>query len=213
MAETANIGDMFQVTVEGLLEGQHTANVLNFTARAQDTDVELHLILALITCFVTHLIPVLPSGMQLTRVRWKRTSPTLGPEFITTTNLPQAGGGSEDALPSYCSALISIHTALGGRSHRGRMYIAGIPEDATANSFLSLDQPYWAAIAAFIVCVAGKFIAPIPQGGSNFLLGVYSRKIGGSSFPYGVGGFTPATSLERVQLIATTRSRKVGRGN
>jgi len=213
MPVTAVTGDAYQVRIVGRQEGQETNNVLNFVAVTSIDDVELRLITAFITCFITHLLPVLTSKWTLEKVVWKRVRPTLGPEYITVPAGAGAGGGSASALPSYASACISIRTALGGRSHRGRMYIPGIPETATVDSMFDLTHAFWAGLLAFCACVVGDFIAGDPPAANTFQMEVYSRKIGGASFPYGASGYTPIVSLTPDQIVATTRSRKVGRGS
>lgn len=214
MAFPAAINDMFQVRVRGTQEGQETNNVFHFVCVGASADTELKLIVALVSCFITHIIPVASSQWSLTSVLWKRVSPTLGPEFEYIPPAAEVGAGNAAALPSYASVVTSIRTAQGGRSKRGRFYLPGIPENVTVNSRLDTTNAYWTAILAFAACLASKFINPDPAGGVDlFNMGVYSRKIGGSSFPYGAAGFTSATSFVPHDLLATTRSRKVGRGS
>jgi hypothetical protein len=153
------------------------------------------------------------SGFTLERVIWKEVNPVLGIEHVYVPPVAYVGGGLPAALPSFCSALISIRTALGGKSHRGRMYLAGLPENQTVNSALDTAQPFWAALLAFAVCLATKFIQGDLPAINTFQFMVYSRKLGGSTFPYQNAGFTPVSQFVAVQQIATTRSRKVGRGS
>lgn len=207
------IGDMFQVRVKGFQEGQETNNVLHFVCSTSTSDVELHLILVLIQCFVEHLMPAWSNKWVLDTVVWKRVSPTLSPEFVTVPPDPAIGALTTDSLPTFNAALVSIRTAQGGRSKRGRMFLAGIPESATIGSKFELTNVTWLAIVAFVQCLVEKFVTNEPIGSDQFKLGVYSRKIGGASFPYGASGFTAALQLSPVSLIATMRSRKVGHGN
>jgi len=213
MPVAAAVNDLFQVRVKGFLEGQETNNVLHFKCLAASADVDLHLIQVLIACFVEHLLPAWSNGWNLDTVVWKRVSPTLSPEFVSTGSGSEVGALSTDSLPSFNAALVSIRTAEGGRSHRGRMFLAGIPESATVRSSFDLSGATWLAILAFVACLVDKFIDNAELGTDRFALGVYSRKIGGSAFPYGATGFTPAVSLNPVALVATMRSRKVGRGS
>jgi hypothetical protein len=213
MAQAAAIGDAFQVRVIGRMEGQETQNVLHFRCVAATASVLDSLILVLAQCFIDHLLPVLTSKWSFERIVWKRVHPTLGPE---TESIPQgaaAGAGSANALPSFCSVVFSERTDLGGKSHRGRMYLPGIPEGATTDSFLNTADPYWAALIAFALCVVQKFIENEPIGTDQWRLNVYSRKIGGTAFPYGANGFTEVREFVPHALIGTTRSRKVGRGS
>lgn len=206
---TAQTGDKFQVSVLGTLENQRTVNVLYFEAATPIDDVELRLIQALVECFITNLIPVWPIRMKLNEVRWKMVNPTLGPEHIFTVTENNVGEAAVDSLPSFNSVVVSKRTALGGRSHMGRMYLPAIPESATTGSEIATGQPYWDAIISFLTCVATKFILGDPPGANSFQIMNYSRKLGGAAFPLGNAGFTAITSLTATTLIGTTRSRKV----
>lgn len=214
MAIAAAVNSLWEVRIQGRIEGQETDNVLHFKCVGATSDVDLHLIQVLLTCFITHVLPVLTSTWSLERVLWKQVAPTLGVEQISIPTGTTTGGGNAAALPSYCSALISKRTLTGGRSHRGRMYIAGIPEDQTTGSAINTEGPLWDGLLAFALCVITQFVHPDPAGGTDiFDLIVYSRKIGGSSFPYGLTGVTDVREFVPVAQIATTRSRKVGRGS
>ncbi len=213
MPVTASIGDVYQVRVRGHIEGQETNNVWHFASASGDTDVEVHLILVLAACFVTHLIPQLASAWALQDIVWKKIYPVLGTENITIPTGTLVGGVSTDALPSYCSAVVSIRTAQGGRSRRGRAYIAGVPEAATIGSRLNTGGAFWTAFLAFLNCVATNFIVGDPPGSNAWQFMVYSRKLSGAHFPLTTTtGLTAMTSMKPVQDMGTTRSRKLGRG-
>lgn len=213
MPEVANVNDLYQVRVKGFQEQQETNNVMHFKCTVASADVELELIQALIACYIETLLPGLSAAWTLDTVVWKRVSPTLGPDFITVPGVASAGAIAGDALPTFNAALLSIRTAEGGRSKRGRMFLAGLPETGTTGSSIAVAQPTWAAILAFAACLVSKFIELEDIGVGKFRLGVYSRKLGGSAFPYGAAGFSPAVTVSPVVLVATMRSRKVGRGS
>lgn len=207
------VNDLFQVRVKGFIEGQETNNVFHFICKSQSADVEVALILKLIQCFVIHLLPVLANKWTLDTVQWKRVSPTLSPEFITVPAEDNVGTIATDSLPTFNAALVSIRTNEGGRSKRGRMFLAGIPESATIGSRFDLTGPTWLGIVAFVNCLVTEFVTNAELGTDTFHLGVYSRKIGGSAFPYALAGFTAAAQLSPVSLLATMRSRKIGKGS
>ena len=214
MAIAAAVNSLWEVRIQGRQEGQETDNVLHFKCVGATSDVELHLIQVLLSCFITHMLPVITSAWAIERVVWKQVSPTLGVEQISIPTGTTTGGGNAAALPSYCSAVISKRTLTGGRSHRGRMYIAGIPENQTLGSALDPAGPFWAGLLAFALCVITNFVHPDPAGGTDiFDLIVYSRKIGGATFPYGLAGVTDVREFVPVAQLGTTRSRKVGRGS
>jgi len=215
MAVTAAQNDLYQVRLVGRIEGQETNNVLHFACAsgAGDDDVLTHLILVFVACFIDNMLPVMSSAWSLEKVVWKRVSPTLGPENVTVPEGAGAGGGNAAALPSYASAVMSIHTLEGGRSKRGRFYIPGIPENATLGSSLDPEHAFWLALVAFAACLVENFVPGDPVGSHSWALGPYSRKIGGSAFPYGIAGFTWMSEVVPQSLLGTTRSRKVGRGS
>lgn len=213
MPVPAAVGSEWEVRVEGIMEGQKTVNVWHFTCVGATSDVELNLILVLLNCFVTHLMPVLSSSWSLVRVVWKQVSPTLGLEQVTIPEEAGPAAGSAVALPSYCSAVLSLRTIRAGRSGRGRKYIPGIPEAATIGSKFDTTHAFWTALVAFAACVLADFVHPDPAGGTDiFDLDVYSRKIGGSTYPFGASGFANVTQIVPDEVIGTTRSRKLGRG-
>jgi len=214
MPVTAAVNDLFEVRFNMKLENQVVNNVMHFRCVGASSDVEVHLILVIAACFIDNILPVLTSGLTFESVSWKKVGPTLGVESVTVPPDAGPGGGSAAALPSYASAVISKRTLTGGRSHRGRMYIAGIPEDQTTGSNISDPSALWTAIAAFVTCVLTNFRHPDPAGGTDlFNLIVYSRKLGGSTFPLTTAGSTDIDALVPVRALGTTRSRKVGRGS
>src|SRR5215216_4600299 len=176
MPEVAEVGDLYQVRVVGRIEGQETNNIFHFKCTGADPDVLTHLILVFIQCFIDHLLPVLSSAWALEKIVWKRVSPTLGPEIVSVPVGAGAGGGNAAALPSYSSVVFSIRTALGGKSHRGRTFFAGIPENVTNGSKVNIADPFWAAALAFAACVIAGFVPGDPPGAPSWAFGVYSRK-------------------------------------
>jgi hypothetical protein len=210
--EPAAVNDAYQVRLIGEQEGTQTNNVLHFITRSGDTDVETHLIAVMVQCFIDHALPALSNDWKLIEARWKKVSPTLGVEHIYTPTGTLTGGSSQNAFPSYVSALTSIRTLLGGRTHRGRMYLAGIPKDSADNSQINTAGSFWTAVVAWLACIATNFIHTGLPGTNEWSMAVYSRKTGGSHFPYGGSGFTAVSQLVASPLLATTRSRKLGRG-
>jgi len=210
----AATGDMFQLRIVGRQEGQETNNVLHLVAASPSDDVETHLIAVMAQCFITNIIPSLTSAWSFREIRWKKVGPTLGPELIYPITSGGVGGASGPNMPTTNAVCCSIHTLEGGRSKHGRLYLAGIPDDATANSILNEAGEFFTAVVAFLACIATNFIVGDPPPSTNaFQLGVYSRKLGSPSFPYTSAGFTPAASFSINDVLATMRSRKVGRGS
>lgn len=208
----ATTNDMFQVRIVGSQRAQEVENVLHFIALNPSDDVELRLIAALLQCFVLHILPVVTQEFRYDKAVWKRVSPTLSPEFITPFAAGSVGTGGINDLPTYCAVLASIHTLLGGRSHRGRIYLPAPDEGATLGNLINVNGGPWQHYVDFCTCLVTKFITNDPTGQNQYRIGVYSRKIGGAKFPYALGGFTAASQITPTALLATMRSRKQGHG-
>lgn len=216
MAFTAALNDVWQVKIHGRQEEQEVLNVLHFRCAFSDNNVETHLLLVLLNCIVTTLLPGLGSAYHLEKITGMKVSPDLGPEIQVLPDPEGAiqGAVATDVLPTFASCVVGIHTVGAGRTGRGRMFLPGIPEASTTGSFISPESPYWAAVAAFAVCLLtnfkheGEFEPP-----NKWWLGVMSRKLGGAKPPFLLAGFHDVASLEPKALIATTRSRKVGHGS
>lgn len=127
------------------------------------------------------------------------------------------GGGiiSGNALPSFCSGVLSLRTGITGRSRVGRLYIPGVPEDFSQDSKFSGD--YLGIIQSLGSTILGKFG---PSGTVGYgRIGVFSRKLGVTrsagpppSLSYSTAGWTQVTSFIARSEVATQRKRKLGRG-
>lgn len=210
----AAAGEVWRVLLQGRIEDQLCENVLWFRCATPDPDVLAGLLADIIECFLTNLVPVLSTTYTFEQAVAVRCTPTMGAEVIYTpaAGVAVQGAGDGDAEPSFVSALISLRSSRAGRSGRGRMFIAGIPEDQTTASMLNTEAALWAALLGFCVCMLGKFIAPDVPPAAQWEWGVFSRKLGGSKDPFSALGFAPMIAATPKQLLATTRSRKIGHG-
>lgn len=209
-------GEIYEVVLEGKQEGQQVLNVMYFRAVTPSDSVEVRLLRALVECFVTTLVPAMNSNYEYQRCIGKRVFPDVGPLLEITSNQGDvtAGAATGDGEPTFVSALVNIHTTRGGRSGRGRMFIPGVPEGGTLGSFLNSEAPFWTALLAYVACVTTKFITSgDPPAANTWDIGVMSRKIGGAKAPFTAQGFAPATRLVAKLQLASTNSRKVGRGS
>lgn len=213
MAIPVAAGDVVQVLVQGSIEEQQCQNVWYFRAQAADTDMLLHLLAEIAECMLA-LVPILAPSYRLERIKGKIVSPALGleaewiPEPTDTVQGADAGGG----MPSFVSALISLKTTRPGRTGKGRIYIAGVPEEAADNSVLATSSQLWIALAAFCACMLDKFKPRDVVAEGNYEWGVMSRKLGGAKPPFAAAGFATVIEAHPKRELATTRSRKIGRG-
>lgn len=212
---TAAANETYQVTIHGRLEGQECLNILYFNTPNGSNSVENNLIAPLLSCFVTHIVPVLGSLYSFERISAKRVTPDLGPEL---QGLPDGddvvqGQAESDTLPSFASCRIRIRSARGGKSGLGRMSIGGVPEEACVGSAIQPGAAFWTGVVAFVACVVTAFIITDFPANNKFYLGVMSRKIGGNKPPFTLNGFSFATSLQPINTLGTMNSRKVGHGS
>jgi hypothetical protein len=216
MATPGTAGELHEVVLKMRQESQTVLNVLHFRCETNVDDLETRLLLALLTCLSTILRPVAASTWQIVGAQGKRVYPDVGPIYeVGPPNPATVQGLAEgDALPTFCSIVVNIHSTRGGRVGRGRMFIPGIPEGASQGSAIPTTNPYWTAIINYLLCVAGSFIHDTDLTGANTIsLGVLSRKLGNSKPPYTAVQFARATKLVPNNLIKTTNSRKIGHGN
>jgi hypothetical protein len=206
-------GQIVQVLVQGVIEQQQCENVWYFRAQADDTDMLAHLLADIASCLLG-LIPILAPTYTLERIKGKIVSPAVGgeDEWIPAANDFVQGTAAGDAEPSFVSALISLHTTRPGRSGRGRIYIAGVPEGDTTGSLLNPEAPLWGALIAFVACMLDKFKSRDVPGNGAYDWGVMSRKIGGLKPPFLPAGYAQILRATPKRELATTRSRKIGRG-
>lgn len=205
-------GQIWQVRLIGEMHGQKTVNVLHFTTPGAVDDMELRLIIVLANCFLTHLKPVFSADFTMKEIRYQFVSSNPpGIEFV----FPIVGGtgaGSGAALPSFCSAVIGLQSIIGGRSGKGRVCFAGIPEDQTVDSTIDPASPLWAGLIGFAGCVAAAFVHPGAVPANGVVWALYSRKLGGATFPFTIGGAQAVKVATPRSQIGSINSRKVGRG-
>lgn len=216
MPTPADVGEIWEVVLEGRQEGQQVLNIFHFRCDTAVDNIELRMLRALVECMLSTLIPVAASTFQYVRCYGKQVAPELGPivEIGQEEGDVIQGAAVGDASPTFVSVCANIHSVRGGRSGRGRKFIAAVPEGATQGSYIPTANPYWVAILAFCACVAEKFIhVNEPLGNNQVSLGVMSRKIGGTKPPLNVNGFAAATRIVPLNRISHNVSRRVGRGS
>lgn len=135
--------------------------------------------------------------------------PRHGPiaEYVYETG---SGDQPDESLPSYCAAILSLRTGFGGKSNRGRLYIAGVSEGNTADGVLDVDS--FAALDS----IGDNLIAGFgPSGSSSFYQYViYSKKLGNpnDNIPT-FAGVRPVTACLARRNLGTQRHRLIGVGN
>jgi hypothetical protein len=122
-------------------------------------------------------------------------------EFYNTS-APVAGTGAGDPMPNQMAAVVTLRTALAGKSYRGRVYIGGANE-AENDSAGHIVAAYNTAIAAFITGVQTDMAT------EGITLAVMSRPRTAPPFPVAWGGaITPVTAITTRDVLWDTQRRR-----
>lgn len=202
-----------QVRIVGRLQGQQCINVWHVGSSQTFVDFDqwqaalLALAQAMLECAVDQLLPAVTSDYELVQCDAQMLYPTQTEPFVATAVSGSVGQLGATSV-SFAASLVNIRTGQGGRRGRGKKFLPPPGESNIANSVI--DEPTLVAIAAFLTCVATKFLGSTPT--ANWHLGVVSQKdrkaVGGTY----ANAFREVLSLNPVAALATMRSRKVGKG-
>lgn len=206
-------GEVVQVLVQGVIEQQECQNVWYFRAQADSADMVADLLLKVAAC-VLAAIPSLSPTYRLVRIKGKIVSPAVGLEDEWTPDVDDTvqGAAAGDGRSSHESAVISLQTTRPGRSGKGRIYVAGVPEGATTGSLINDPSDYLAALKAFVACLLTTFAIKDVYAAGNYTWGVMSRKLGNAKPPFNPAGYAPIIRAKVNRELGTTRSRKIRRG-
>lgn len=126
--------------------------------------------------------------------------------YIRTYSAVAGDEASGEALPPQCAAVLSLRTALKGRSYRGRVYLPGMGEvSQSGGTWIAAQQAKYATIAAQLLAVFG------PSGtNTDWRLAVISRWLNKVERATPVAVEVNAISADN--LVRTQRRRVVGVG-
>ena len=197
-----------RVVIKGRLHSQETNNVLHFGFTGIEPNYA-QLIADIIDCIFQSLRPAVSEDWALEMVTAQQLWPVRLDPIEQTPAVVTAGTGLPGGV-SFSAYLIRIRTGLGGRTNRGRMYIAGTIENDVNLSRLS--DSGLAKVVAFATCMIGKFVTTATST-KAFEIGVLSRKELAVALATEQTAFTEATNLIAVREVKSMRSRQIGHGN
>lgn len=121
-----------------LSQGIPTANVLHFTQPPSGPSPNPAFLASdLATWWTAQIAPISHTTHILQNVTCTALDPSGPPQAIHTTGLPSPGLQTGDPMPNNVALVMSLRTALRGRSFRGRIYVGGISEsNALGNEVL-----------------------------------------------------------------------------
>lgn len=214
-SESTAIGNVYEMRVHGRIENQEYINVIHFQSIDAGRDLVEDLLIVAYLCFLEQLVPIMGDKFTLEKVTGKRVAPDVGPEW------EHAGGGADvrvgqaegDTLPSFVSIRCNIRCTRGGRSGRGAIALAGIPDAATDGSSIVDPSTFWTGLQAWLDCMRNAFLQGFGLGTKHFLIGVVSRKLGNAKPPYLTAQFSTAVSMQLKNRVGSQNSRKIGHGS
>jgi hypothetical protein len=200
------IGDVVRAAWSGLFDGQRV--MTGFHIRFQGASVDME---DLAANMETNLLPALTNCVssavtfQEIVVQDVRED---GPD--TVHHGLTAGGGAVvgEAMPSFVSACFTVRTGLKGGRRRGRMYLPGLVEESVSAGQIVGTQV--AQLDGYATTLLGLY----RTGGSqpDFQWVVYSPEDLEAVPPRAGIITTPVTACSLNLTVATTNSRKIGRG-
>src|SRR4030095_3336073 len=113
---------------------------------------------------------------------------------LTWTNANTTGPQNETPVPSNVAFINTLRTALGGRSHRGRMYIGGL-----SNESVKTESTQWDLADSVLATAGSEFLEQVQtQSGGDIQLGVASYVLETASY---------VTSVVPREYLGTQRRR------
>lgn len=201
--------------IVGRIHGQQTINVMHFGTNDQIADeseldtILLQLAQAMLECVTTVLLPAVTADWTCIQCDAQRIFPVMSDPVIATNPQPFEGGNLSPSSTSFAATLVNIRTGGGGRRGRGRIFLPPAGETEIENSLI--DGPTLTLIAAYLACVAAKFMGVNPS--TPWHLGVLSQKRLSETGGTFDNAFRPATNLNPVAAVSLMSSRKVGSGS
>lgn len=195
-----------QAVLNYLWDGQKCANVLHYSTPNQAVAPDPALLASRVAgqwlagirsqCSVT---------LFLSSITATDLSNDAAPGVIYTTGLPSPGTAGTPSMPNNVSTVLSLRTALRGRSFRGRIYHAGLCEGHI------LDNRVAAATnTALLNGYNGLKTLIGGTGEATFQLGVLSYYSQGAI--RGAPLWTPVTAITTDGIVDSQRRRLPGRG-
>lgn len=189
-----------RAVLNATLNGIPVANVLHFDQPGGGTSPNpANLAARLAGWWAASMKTLVTSNYSLVNVTTTDLDPAGAPSTIYTTGLPNSGTLSGDSLPGNCALVISLRTALRGRSYRGRIYHCGLGESQTLLNQVQVPardsiRTAWDQLLTFV-----------QAGQPDYRLGVLSYYTNGTLRSQGL--FTPVVSTSADTRIDTQRRR------
>lgn len=194
-----------RVQCEYTLDGQICMNVLHAHHEAATWTVgELTLLASAFSGWVAdQVLPAMASAVTARQVVARDLSSETAPSVIDVDNLGDPGGIISEPMPNQCALVVSLLSATGGRTGRGRVYHLGLTESVcVGNKVTSAYRDQVRAAYDALLTIAGA---------SPWSWVILSRVSGGVPRPEGIPRFILATGVD-LQIDSQDR-RTPGHGS
>ena len=161
--------------------------------------------------WITNMLPLQSSALQLTEVVSTDQTTATGLQDTAAPSTPTFGGSTPNVMPNNVTFAVSFRTGTRGRSFRGRNYVVGLTEDQVAGNSLV------AGVSALWIAAYEQLMADI--AGAGWQMVIASRFSGvdpttHQPIPRAAGVTTPVTTILVVDdFIDSARRRLTGRGS
>jgi hypothetical protein len=200
------VGDIYQLTVVQACAGQTIETVVHF--RERDNTATPAQLRVSAEAFVGLMRPLQSGGLLYDHFILKRMTPIPFDEDIWANGALDHGLEAGAPCNNTLAMVITKRTGVSGKTHRGRMYIGGLPADAINGQVLSAG----ALIRATTFCAAVLTgFGDVSGGDPHLAIGLYSRAIGGTT-PFTLGGWQAVTRMDPQPILGNQRRRRVGVG-
>lgn len=212
MASFAARTMLHHLTFSYKLHGQQCQNGFYFTNKGASTDDFLdERVLALAIDFNNQMLPFY-QAFQNNEVHYDGSVVvTLIPHEGPMAEAPignATGNQGDEALPSYCAAVISCRSGFSGKTNRGRLYIAGLSEGEHASGLIIPSA--FTALEDFANQLGVRY--GVVGSHPTYTHIIFSRKFGYSSGVWSPAGVRLIQNYVPRRTLGTCRHRMIGHG-
>lgn len=208
------INDTVQLTVQGFAGGERHLHTLHFRYAALSSTEQGLIDAWQATSRTTYRAQFQAAAAPVQALTARQVCgsvPLRAPleEIELVANQPGTLNDSSQAGPSWVARVVSVRTALAGKSRRGRFYIGGMTDFTIESNNVSTDGRN--ATQAYVNSLMAAFVGAA-RSQADYALVVHSGKLAASGVDCDLSS-TPVTGMIVRTLLGSMRSRKPGRGD
>lgn len=190
---------VFKVTLSQLWRGQTIQNVLHFRDTGTGSLTDLMVADEMVAGWIPAVSFIQVNELAYTSITVQRMQQP-DPPFVKAVNI-LGNQGASPRLFTFTSFVLQFRTAVGGRTGRGRAYIAGHVEGAFVNGLIEVGQKnFWNN--QIIPAIMARYG---PAGNSELEIGLGPR---GNE----TNGFKPINNMQIRTVAGMQRRRNIGTG-